>query len=114
MVAPYPRFWLREVPAALTVLILVGGLALFYYWIYPRPREQDRRLSGQIIGFHGALNRAQFGNTVRASVRLHSGLTVQVPIPRSGPVFRCRKGDAVALIRNGGLYRVAANACDSP
>jgi hypothetical protein len=110
MDAPLIRFWLRELPAVLTVLVLVGGIALFYYWLYPRPGQQDR-LSGEITGFHGFLNKRQFGNTVRASVRLGSGLIVQVPLPRSGPALHCRRGDSIALIGNGGLYRVGPEAC---
>jgi hypothetical protein len=105
------RHWLREAPAGLVVVALLVGIAAAYHWLYVRPPENDRHLQGQIVGFHGALHKAQLRNARVATVRLSDGNVVRVAMPSSSRADHCRAGSSVKLVRNGGLFRIAGEGC---
>jgi hypothetical protein len=105
------RHFRREILAGLGIFPVLIGLVLLYRWMYATRPQDDRRLEGEIVGFHGRLIEGEFRNLVLASVRLPDGRIANVPMPPSGRAAHCRKGDRVKLVRNGVRFHVAGNGC---
>jgi hypothetical protein len=104
-------WWQREILAGLGIVFVLIGLVLLYRWMYATRPEDDRRLEGQIVGFHGYLLKSEFRNVVLASVRLSDGRIANVAMPPSGRAAHCRKGDRIKLVRNGARFHVAGAGC---
>jgi hypothetical protein len=108
------RHYLRELPAVAAVAGIVGVVILVLALIYLPTDHDGEFVQGEIVGFHGFLEKGRRDNVVLASVRLQEGRIQNVEIPALSAASRCHVSDRLVMVRRGRRLMVDRSACGRP
>ncbi len=101
----------REIAAFGVIAGLIAITVLVLALIYLPTGREGELVEGEIVGFHGYYMKGAIDNQVLASVRLSEGRILNVAVPRYSAASRCRVGDRISMVRQGGRLLPHGSGC---